>query len=142
MFLTRSGGVHTIVVCEVPAPTGRWSSRRPVWSTWPSAMSRQRMLQARCTAGTALHGYAAEVAVLGNAGSWSRRWTAELLTCVFRTARPRDLDSEGAFVVSSAGRQQRPGKFGSSMRLCVSARVSDEDEARSYRRWRGGKGGS
>jgi uncharacterized DUF497 family protein len=68
--------------------------------------------------------------------------SGELLTCVFRAARPRDLDSEGAFVVSSTGRQQPPGKFDASMRLCVSARVADEDEARSYRRWRGGKGGS
>ena len=48
--------------------------------------------------------------------------SGELLTCVFRAARPLDLDA--------------------SMRLCVSARVADEDEARSYRRWRGGKGGS
>jgi hypothetical protein len=68
--------------------------------------------------------------------------SGELLTCVFRAARPRDLDAEGAFVVSSTGRQEPPGKFDSSMRLCVSARVSDEDEVRSYRRWRGGKGGS
>ena len=37
--------------------------------------------------------------------------SGELLTCVFRAARPRDLDSEGAFVVSSTGRQQPPGKF-------------------------------
>jgi hypothetical protein len=66
----------------------------------------------------------------------------ELLTCVFRAARPQDLDSEGAFVVSSTGRQLSPDKFESSMRLCVSARVSDQDEIRSYRRWREGKGGS
>ena len=56
--------------------------------------------------------------------------SGELLTCVL------------AFVVSSTGRQQPPGKFDASIRLCVSARVADEDEARSYRRWRGGKGGS
>ena len=66
----------------------------------------------------------------------------EPLTCVFRAARPRDLDSEGAFLVSKTGRQQPPGQFDSSMRVCVSARMSDEDEARSYRRWRRGKGGS
>ena len=68
--------------------------------------------------------------------------SGELVTCVLRAARPQDLDAEGAFVVSSAGRQEPPGKFDSSMRFCVSARVSDEDETRSYRRWRGGKGGS
>lgn len=68
--------------------------------------------------------------------------TGEFLTCVFRAAHPRDLDAEGAFVVSSAGRRERPAKFDSSMRLCISARVSDEDETRSYRRWQGGKGGS
>ncbi len=67
--------------------------------------------------------------------------SGELLTCVFRAALPRDLDAEGVFIISSAGRQEPPGKFDSSMRLCVSARVSDEDEGRSYRRWRGGKGG-
>lgn len=64
-----------------------------------------------------------------------------LLTCVFRAALPRDLNAEGVFVISSAGRAELPGKFDSSMRLCISARVSDEDEVRSYRRWRGGKGG-
>ena len=101
------------------------------------------MLQARCTVGTALHGYAAEVAGPRSAGSWSRRWrAAKLLTCVFRAARPRDLDSAGAFVVSGTGRQQPPGQFDSSMRLCVSARMSDEDEVRSYRWWRRSKGGS
>jgi hypothetical protein len=68
--------------------------------------------------------------------------TGEFLTCVFRAAQPRDLETEGAFVVSSTGRQEPPSKLDSSMRLCVSARVSDEDEVRSYRRWRGGKGGS
>ena len=81
-------------------------------------------------------------------GGAGQRWfvvapleTGALLTCVFRTARPRDLEAEGAFVVSSTGRPEPPGRFDSSMRLCVSARVSDEDEVRSYRRWRGGKGG-
>jgi hypothetical protein len=68
--------------------------------------------------------------------------SGELLTCVLRAARPRDLEAEGAFVVSSSGQQELPSRFDSSMRLCVSARVSDEDEVRSYRRWRGGKGGS
>jgi len=67
--------------------------------------------------------------------------SGELLTCVLRAARPRDLNAEGVFVISSVGRPEPPGKFDSSMRLCVSARVSDEDETRSYRRWRGGKGG-
>jgi hypothetical protein len=68
--------------------------------------------------------------------------SGDLLTCVFRAAQPLDLEAEGAFTVSSTGRQESPGRFDSSMRLCVSARVSDEDEVRSYRRWRGGKGGS
>jgi hypothetical protein len=101
------------------------------------------MLQARCTVGTD------PVRVRRGGRGVREGWfvvapleSGELLTCVFRAARPRDLDSEGAFVVSSTGRQQPPGKFDASMRLCVSARVADEDEARSYRRWRGGKGGS
>jgi hypothetical protein len=68
--------------------------------------------------------------------------TGDLLTCVFRAAHPRDLQAEGAFTVSGTGRQESPERFDSSMRLCVSARVSDDDEVRSYRRWRGGKGGS
>jgi hypothetical protein len=68
--------------------------------------------------------------------------TGELLTCVFRAAQPRDLEAQGTFIVSSAGRQESPRGFDSSMRLCVSARVSDEDEVRSYRRWQGSKGGS
>ncbi len=68
--------------------------------------------------------------------------TGELLTCVFRTARPRDLEAEAAVIISRVGRQEPPGEFDSSMRLCVSARLSDADEVRSYRRWRSGKGGA
>lgn len=77
----------------------------------------------------------------------SERWfvvapldTGELLPCVFRATRPRDLEAEGAVIISRVGRQEPPGEFDSSMRVCVSAGVSDVDEARSYRRWRSGKG--
>jgi hypothetical protein len=77
-----------------------------------------------------------------------RRWfvvapleDGELLTCVFRAAFPRDLEAEGAFIVSAEGLPEPPGEFDSSMRLCVSARLADDDEIRSYRRWRGSKGG-
>jgi hypothetical protein len=66
--------------------------------------------------------------------------TGELLTCVLRVASPRDLSAEGAFVISSEGLPEGPGRFDSSMRLCVSARVAMEDEVRSYRRWRASKG--
>ena len=65
----------------------------------------------------------------------------ELLTCVLRAVLPRDLETAGAFVISSAGRPEAPAKVDSSMRLCVSARMSEQDEVRSYRRWRGSKGG-
>jgi hypothetical protein len=65
----------------------------------------------------------------------------ELLTCVLRAAEPRDLTAAGAFVIPPAGLPQDPGAFHDSMRLCVSARVSDDDEARSYRAWRRGTGG-
>ena len=68
--------------------------------------------------------------------------TGDLLTCVFRAAHPRDLETEGAFTVSGQGRQESPGRFNASMRLCVSARISDADEVRSYRRWRADKGDS
>jgi len=67
--------------------------------------------------------------------------TGELLTCVLRVVSPRDLRAEGAFVVSSEGLPEAPGRFDPSMRLCVSARVAMEDEVRSYRRWRASKGG-
>lgn len=66
--------------------------------------------------------------------------TGELLTCVLRLASPRDLSAEGAFVISSEGLPELPGRFDTSMRLCVSARVAMEDEMRSYRRWRTSKG--
>ena len=65
----------------------------------------------------------------------------ELLTCVFRAALPRDLQAEGAFVVSLEGLPEPPGRFDASMRLCVSARIADPDEVRRYRRWRESKGG-
>ncbi len=66
--------------------------------------------------------------------------TGELLTCVLRVASPRDLSTEGVFVISSEGLPEAPGWFDPSMRLCVSARVAMEDEVRSYRRWRASKG--
>jgi uncharacterized DUF497 family protein len=89
------------------------------------------------------------VARVRRSGKGSRqRWfvvapleDGELLTCVFRVALPRDLQAEGSFVVSSEGRLEPPGQFDSSMRLCVSARMADSDEVRSYRRWRESKGG-
>lgn len=65
----------------------------------------------------------------------------ELLTCVLRAAEPRDLEAEGAFVIPSTGVPEHPGMFSDSMRLCVSARVSDDDEVRSYRAWQRSKGG-
>jgi len=67
--------------------------------------------------------------------------SGELLTCVFRAALSRDLETSGVFVISSEGREEAPARVDASMRLCVSARVSDQDEIRSYRRWRGRKGG-
>ena len=77
-----------------------------------------------------------------------RRWfvvapfeDGELLTCVFRAALRRDLKAEGASIVSAEGLPEPPGELDSSMRLCVSARLADDDEIRSYRRWRGSKGG-
>ena len=77
-----------------------------------------------------------------------QRWFAiaplesgELLTCVFPAALSRDLETSGAFVISNGEREEAPARVDSSMRLCVSDRVSDQDEIRSYRRWRGRKGG-
>ena len=67
--------------------------------------------------------------------------SGELLTCVFRAALARDLGASGVFVISNGERENAPAKVDASMRLCVSARVSDQDEIRSYRRWREGKGG-
>jgi hypothetical protein len=52
----------------------------------------------------------------------------ELLTCVFRVALPRDLKTLGVFVISAAGQAEAPAKVDASMRLCVSARMSDPDD--------------
>jgi len=78
----------------------------------------------------------------------SERWfvvaplvEGELLTCVLRAAELRDLEAGGAFVIPPTGLPEEPASFSESMRLCVSARLSDEDEARSYRAWRRSKGG-
>ena len=67
--------------------------------------------------------------------------SGELLTCVFRAALARDLETSGVFIISNGERENAPARIDSSMRLCVSARVSDQDETRSYRRWRERKGG-
>ncbi len=64
----------------------------------------------------------------------------ELITCVLRAAQPRDLEAEGAFVIPPTGLAEDPLAFNESMRFCVSARISDDDEVRSYRAWRRGKG--
>lgn len=60
---------------------------------------------------------------------------------MLRTARPRDLEGEGAFVIPPGGLPEEPVVFAESMRLCVSARMSDEDETKAYRLWRRGKRG-
>ena len=65
----------------------------------------------------------------------------ERLSCVLREATPRDLTAEGAFVVPVTGVPEEPGEFKTAMRLCVSARLADADEVRSYRAWRRSKGG-
>jgi hypothetical protein len=65
----------------------------------------------------------------------------ECLTCVLREATPRDLTAEGAFVLPAPGVPEEPGAFKQSMRLCVSARLADADEIRSYRSWQRSKGG-
>ena len=65
----------------------------------------------------------------------------EFLTCVPRAAHPRDLDKEGAFVVSPTSETGPRPEFDETMRLCVSARVSEPHEIRSYRAWRRSKGG-
>lgn len=67
--------------------------------------------------------------------------SGELLTCVFRAAHPRDLATPEVFVLSREGERKAPARLDSSTRLCVSARVSDPDEVRAYRRWRTVKGG-
>src|SRR5215472_16539915 len=48
----------------------------------------------------------------------------ELMTCVLRGARPRDLDSENAFVIPPAGGGEKRPNFNTSMRVCVSAGMS------------------
>lgn len=65
-----------------------------------------------------------------------------LMMCVFRAAQPRDLETPGAFVMPAAGRREGPGRLSGAMRLCVSARMADADEVRSYRAWRQRKGGA
>jgi hypothetical protein len=64
----------------------------------------------------------------------------ELMTCVLRAARPRDLDSKDALVIPAAGDDEKRSAFNRSMRVCVSARMSVADEVRSYRAWRRSKG--
>lgn len=65
----------------------------------------------------------------------------ELLTCVLRRAEPRDLEAEGSLVIPSIGWPEDPRTFDDSMRLRVSARLSDGDEVRAYRAWQRSKGG-
>jgi len=64
----------------------------------------------------------------------------ELLSCVLRSALPRDVTAKGAFVIPATGVPEAPSEFKASMRLCVSARLSATDEVRSYRAWRRQKG--
>lgn len=126
-------------------------SARVYWTLVFTAVSLEHLAERNIEAtdvADAVYGRNGPARVRGAGRGTRQRWfviaplnSGELLTCVFRAALPRDLEAD-AFVVSSAGRQEPPGKLDSAMRLCVSARVSDEDEIRSYRRWRGGKGGS
>ena len=66
----------------------------------------------------------------------------ELLACLLRQALPRDVRTEGAFVISATGVPEETGIVKASTRLCVSARLASPDEVRIYRAWRRQKGGS
>jgi len=63
-----------------------------------------------------------------------------LLTCVFRMVEPRDLLARGVFALTPGNVLDQPLVLTASMRMCVSARMSDRDEIRSYRAWRKAKG--
>jgi hypothetical protein len=65
----------------------------------------------------------------------------ELLTCVFRSATPRDLEAEGAHLLPSIGQEQGLPVFQESMRYCVTGWMSADDEVRAYRAWLRSKGG-
>lgn len=65
----------------------------------------------------------------------------ELITCVFRTARPADLAADGAFVLPATPAKEYRESVGASMRLCVTGWMAHGDERRSYRAWRRSKGG-
>ena len=66
----------------------------------------------------------------------------EFLSCILRQALPRDVKTEGAFVISATGVPEETGVVKASTRLCVSARLASPDEVRIYRAWRRQKGGS
>jgi hypothetical protein len=63
-----------------------------------------------------------------------------LMTCVLRVARSHDLDSKDAFVIPALGGAGKRPDFNRSTRVCVSARMSEADEVRSYLAWRRSKG--
>jgi hypothetical protein len=63
-----------------------------------------------------------------------------MLTCILRAARDRDLTAPGSFQVPPAASPEEPQELKPSMRVCVSARVSDDDEVRAYRAWGRKKG--
>lgn len=46
------------------------------------------------------------------------------------------------FLRPTGGVLEEPGAFKQAIRLCVSARLADADEVRSYRAWRLSKGDS
>jgi len=46
----------------------------------------------------------------------------EFITCVLRAAEPRDMETEGVFIVPTPGSPAEPAQFSESMRVCVSAR--------------------
>ena len=133
--------LHTIVVCLAPGVH---------WTLVFTAASLEHLAERNIEAADvadAVYGRHGPARVRRTGRGVRQRWfvmapvdTGDLLTCVLRVASPRDLSAEGAFVISSEGLPEAPGRFNPSMRLCVSARVAMKDEVRSYRRWRASKG--
>jgi hypothetical protein len=88
-------------------------SARVYWTLVFTAASLKHLAERNIEAGDiadAVYGRKGPARVRRTGRGTRLRWfvvapldTGEFLTCVFRAARPRDLDAEGAFVVSTTG---------------------------------------
>ncbi len=135
--------MYTIMGCLARGFTGRSSLQMTASSTSPGVESMRMTLQMLSSAGTDQFGYGTVGVARTSDGSWWHHLPRANCLPAFCVRPNRAILKPKEPSWSHRGDCRRIRRYlpNPCACACVSARVSDEDEARSYRAWRRSKGG-